>query len=179
MTHPFSILRVALALGLSVAVLTGAAQAQQVIKFSPEATVACIAQAKTEGTRMDCVGTSAKACFNRIKGRSTGDIAACMAQETNFWQRRMDKALDAMREKAKAEDAAFMKTAKAKYVPFKLTEDLETMQERWAAFREARCAVEAMMRRGTRFTSTAAASCVMQETARQAMFLETAVAYQK
>lgn len=153
--------------------------AQQVIKFSPEATVACIGKAKTEGTRMDCVGASAKACFNRIKGRSPGDIAACMAQETNFWQRRMDKALGAMRVRAVEEDAAFAKTAKAKHVPFKLAEDLETMQAEWADFREARCAVEAMMRRGTRFTSTAAAACVMQETARQAMFLESAVAYRK
>lgn len=164
-------------LGLAMLALPSVAPAQQTIKFSPKATLACLERQKTRGAEAACIGESAKACFNRIQPHTNTDVAACMAAETGYWKKRMDKAYAQMMDKAEVADAEFAKTAKAKVVPFKLTEDLALMQERWDDWREARCAVEAMMRRGTPFTSTAAASCTMKLTGQQALFLESAVRY--
>lgn len=154
-----------------------AGQAQQMIRFTPEATLACMKKARGGAAKEACIGESAKVCFNRIQPHTNGDVAACMAAETGYWKKRMDRAYDEMMVKAAKADEEFQKNPKSKNVPFKLTEDLEIMQTRWASWREARCAVEAMMRRGTPFTSTAAASCTMKLTGEQALFLEAAVKY--
>ena len=170
-------MRPVLSLALVALLLPVAAEAQQTIRFTPEATLACIKEARNKSAKEACIGESAKACFNRIQPHSNGDVAACMAEETGYWIKRMDRAYDEMMVKAAAADEAFQKNPKSKNVPFKLPEDLEIMQTRWASWREARCAVEAMMRRGTPFTSTAAANCTMTLMGEQALFLESAVKY--
>jgi len=170
-------MRPILSLALVALLLPVVGQAQQTIRFTPEATLACMKKARGKEAKEACIGEAAKACFNRIQPHTNGDVAACMAEETGYWIKRMDRAYDEMMVKAAAADEAFQKNPKSKKVPFKLTEDLEVMQTRRASWREARCAVEAMMRRGTPFTSTAAAQCTMELTGEQALFLEAAVRY--
>lgn len=132
---------------------------------------------RVPGAEATCIGASAKACQQRIKQAGPGDIAACMGRESEYWQGRIDRAYDKMMALAEGADAAFAQTAKAKNVPFKLTEDLALQQKEWAEWREIRCAVEAMMRRGSPYTSTAAAYCTMKRMGEQALFLESAVKY--
>lgn len=169
---PFTgLLAVVLGAGLCLPPLP--ATAQQTLKFSPKATVDCLKRAKTSALRAACIGESAKVCFNRFKPKTNGDVAACMAAETGYWTKRMDAAYDKLALKAAEEDAQFPQAQ------FSLVEDLQVMQTRWEAWREARCAVEAVMRRGTPFKSTAAASCTMKLTGQQALFLESAVKYKR
>ncbi|MEX5729502.1 uncharacterized protein Ga0609869_002855 [Rhodovulum iodosum] len=161
-----------------VAVLALAAPvAAQEVKFSPDATLDCMKKQRLPGADDTCIGSSARVCFQRIKNASNADIAACMGKESEYWKGRMDAAYDRMMELAEAADAEFSKTEKAKVVPFKLTEDLAIQQEKWAEWREIRCAVEAMMRRGSPYTMTAAANCTMKRIGEQALFLESAVTY--
>ncbi|MBN2905590.1 MAG: DUF1311 domain-containing protein [Rhodobacteraceae bacterium] len=149
----------------------------QEVNFSPDATLACMEKQRLPGADDTCIGESARVCFQSIKNPSNSDIAACMAAETEYWKGRMDTAYEAMLKQAELADAEFAKNPKSKVVPFKLTEDLDLQQQKWAEWREIRCAVEAMMRRGTPYTMTAAASCTMKRVGEQAMFLESSVKY--
>ena len=81
-------------------------------------------------------------------------------------------ALEEMREKARGLDEEFAQTEMAEKVPFKLVEDLQLMQDAWKAWREKRCAFEAMLHRGTPEASMSAAWCMVRTTGRQALFLE-------
>ncbi|ARE38585.1 hypothetical protein RGUI_0444 [Rhodovulum sp. P5] len=159
-------------------VLAAAAPATaQQIKFSPEATLDCMKKQRLPGADDTCIGESARKCFQRMKSPSNSDIAMCMQAESEYWKGRMDAAYDKMMALAEAADAEFSKNPKAKDVPFQLTVDLEAQQQKWAEWKEIRCAVEAMMRRGTPYPMTAAASCTMKRVGEQAMFLESAVKY--
>ncbi|WP_287184393.1 lysozyme inhibitor LprI family protein [Rhodovulum sp.] len=149
----------------------------QQVRFSPDATEECLKKQRTPGAEVTCIGESARACFQRIKNASPSDIAACMGQESEYWTARMTAAHDRLMVLAKAADADFAKNPKSKDVPFSLTEDLEIQQQKWAEWREIRCAVEAMMRRGTPYTTTAAGNCTMKRIGEQALFLESAVKY--
>lgn len=159
------------------ACLAAAPATAQEVRFSPDATLACMEKQRLPGADHTCIGESARACFQAIKNHSNADIAACMGKESEYWKGRMDAAYDRMMDLAAVADAEFAKNPKSKDVPFKLTEDLEVQQRKWADWREARCAVEAMMRRGSPHTMTAAANCTMKRTGEQALFLESAVKY--
>lgn len=159
------------------AVLAASPAIAQEVRFSPDATLDCMEKQRVPGADMTCIGDSARACFQRIKNHTNSDIAACMGKESEYWKGRMDAAYGRMMELAEVADAEFAKNPKSRDVPFKLTEDLEIQQQKWADWREARCAVEAMMRRGSPHTMTAAASCTMKRTGEQALFLESAVKY--
>ncbi|TDQ59179.1 lysozyme inhibitor LprI family protein [Phaeovulum veldkampii] len=155
----------------------GVALAQQAVPFTPEATETCLSNAQGASAKRDCIGASAQACRKAMKDPANTDIAACMGAEAEYWTLRMNTAYDQMMEKAKLADEKFAQNAKSKAIPFKLTEDLELMQTAWADWREKRCSVEAMMRRGTPYTMTAASNCTMKLIGEQAQFLESAVAY--
>ncbi|TCP58655.1 uncharacterized protein DUF1311 [Rhodovulum bhavnagarense] len=159
------------------ACLAAAPAAAQEVKFSPDATLDCMEKQRLPGADDTCIGESARVCFQRMKNPSNSDIAACMGKESEYWKGRLDTAYGRMVELAKVADAEFEKTAKSKDIPFSLVEDLAIQQEKWGDWREIRCAVEAMMRRGTPYTMTAAASCTMKRMGEQALFMESAVTY--
>ncbi|SIO28060.1 Protein of unknown function [Rhodovulum sp. ES.010] len=161
---------------LAACLATAPALAQEV-KFFPDATLDCMEKQRLPGADDTCIGESARACFQRMKNPMNSDIAACMGKESEYWKGRMDAAYDRMLELAAEADDDFAKTAKSKDIPFTLTEDLAIQQQKWAEWREIRCAVEAMMRRGTPYTMTAAANCTMKRMGEQALFLESAVTY--
>ena len=168
-------MRLAVLTAAAVLALSGAAAAQD-IDFDIQPTLDCIEEAPRSDHRPICVGEAAQACVRRLRGAGPVDISLCMEQETRYWARRMETALDAMEEKAKAADEAFAETEMAEKVPFELTEDLALMQTAWETWREKRCAFEAMLHRGTPDASLAAAWCMVRRTGTQALFLERAVA---
>ncbi|TCO72506.1 lysozyme inhibitor LprI family protein [Rhodovulum euryhalinum] len=162
---------------LAAALAAAAPALAQEVKFSPDATLDCMEKQRVPGADATCIGESARACFQRMKNPANSDIAACMGKESEYWKGRMDAAYDKMAGLAAVADEAFAKTAKSKDIPFSLVEDLAIQQQKWAEWREIRCAVEAMMRRGSPYTMTAAASCTMKRIGEQALFLEDAVTY--
>ncbi|MFP4328662.1 MAG: lysozyme inhibitor LprI family protein [Paracoccaceae bacterium] len=166
-------MRLATLTAAALLALSGAATAQDV-KFDIQPTLDCIDKAQRSDHRPICVGEAAQACIRRSPGAGPVDISLCMEQETRYWSRRMDTALEAMEEKASAADAAFAETEMAEHVPFKLTEDLALMQDAWKDWREKRCAFEAMLRRGTPDASISAAWCMVRQTGAQALFIEQA-----
>lgn len=164
-------------LPILIALFPALPAAAQQVDFSPEATETCIADQRLPGATADalCIGESAKACYGR--SARPADIATCLGLEAGYWQRRVDAAFARMMELAEVADAEFAERAQVANIPFQLTTDLEQMQAQWEDWREIRCAVEAMMRRGTPHTQTAAASCTMRRMGEQALFLERAVKY--
>jgi uncharacterized protein YecT (DUF1311 family) len=151
--------------------------AAQEVDFSPKATLDCMQKQRLPGADDTCIGASARACFQKMKNPSVSDIAMCMQAESGYWKNRMDKAYDKMMELAAQADAEFAKNPLSKKVKAKLTDDVEHQQKAWEDWREIRCAVEAMMRRGTPYPMTAAANCTMKQIGQQAMFLESAITY--
>jgi uncharacterized protein YecT (DUF1311 family) len=150
---------------LALIVMAAPAQAQQVT-FSPAPILNCLADAHGSQERRDCVGLGAKAC--------TSGKVTCMTAETHYWTTRMEATLVKLREKAALIDS---RIDASKPGGFRLTEDLATMQSNWTVWRENRCAFEAMLRRGTPLTSSAAAWCMMTLTGEQALFLEASERY--
>lgn len=165
-------MRLPLILAAALAVATPA-MAQQ-YDFTPDATLACMKKQKMHGADIACVGNSARACFQKMKSPSVSDIAACQQAEAEYWKARMDSAYEHLLGLAEAADADF---AKAQGEPQHATmvQDLRDEQEQWNSWQKTRCWVEAMMRRGTPYRTTAAAGCTMKQIAARAMFMESAV----
>ncbi|SIS69755.1 lysozyme inhibitor LprI family protein [Phaeovulum vinaykumarii] len=159
-----------------VATLFAAPALAQGYDFSPDATLECMEKQTMYGADIACVGESARACFGKIKGRTVTDIAACQQAEAEYWKTRMDAAFEKLVEMAKVADEKF--AGNPDEPPrAKMADDLAHEQDNWNKWRETRCWVEAMMRRGTPYRMTAAANCTMKHTAERAMFLESAVKY--
>lgn len=167
-------MRTALALAALVLAAPAPAPAQQV-DFDIRPTLDCIDEAMRSDHRPLCVGEAAQACVRGIPDAGPVDVSLCMERETRYWAARMNDALEEMREKAQELDEDFARTEMAEKVPFKLTEDLQLMQDAWKAWREKRCAFEAMLHRGTPEASMSAAWCMVRTTGRQALFLERSV----
>ncbi|MBK5935046.1 uncharacterized protein DUF1311 [Rhodovulum imhoffii] len=176
-------MRLPLIAALSFAIPVGV-QAGDMVRFSPDATLECMEDLRRVGTEKRlagveaaCVGVSARECFSQEANPVAVDIAACMSKESEYWKSRADAAYERMMELAETADEDFLKTHQAANVPFQLTTDLEDMKAKWEDWREIRCAVEAMMRRGSSYTMTAAGSCTMKRWGEQALFLEQSVRY--
>ena len=166
---------VALLIAAALALASPPQAAAQGVTFDIAPTLDCIAEARTSAARPLCVGEAARACIRRIPGAGALDVSLCMEQETRYWTRRMDAALETLGEQAAAADADFAKTEMAAKVPFLLVEDLGLMQAAWTEWREKRCAFEAMLHRGTPEASMKAATCMARATGAQALFLESVV----
>ena len=159
-------------LALALALAAPLAAPAQSVEFDIAPTLDCLERTKRSVLRPACVSEAAQACVQRLPARSPVGVSLCMEQETRYWAGRMEQALDALEELARARDAAFAETEMAAQVPFKLVDDLALMQSAWEEWREKRCAFEAMMHRGTPEASMQAAWCMTRSTGRHALFLE-------
>jgi len=168
-------MRLPLILAAALAVATPAVSQQ--LNFSPEATLDCMKKQRVPGADDICIGESARKCFQSMKNASNTDIAMCMQAESEYWKGRMDTAYDKMMKLADEADKEFAKNPMSEKIKAKLTDDVAHQQKQWEEWKEIRCAVEAMMRRGTPYPMTAAANCTMRRVGEQAMFLESAVKY--
>lgn len=166
-----------LALAALAILSTSPMAAAQGVRFTPDATEECLRRTPLPAEKPACIGASAKMCQTAVPNASLTHVSLCMAAESEYWAARMEAALAEMEGEAARLDAAFEQGPMADKVPFRLVEDLALQQKQWAEWREIRCAVEAMLRRGTPYTSTAAGTCTMRRIGEQALFLEQSVAY--
>lgn len=150
----------------AVLLALGTAAPAQEVMFSPDATETCL----SGGGGADCIGQSADACVNATPGGySTVGMGACLDQEWQYWDARLNAAYQAVMTDAKSMDAEMdeLGSAAPKQVPA-----LRDMQRAWIGFRDAKCAYEASTWGGGTGAGPAAIQCMMATTGQQALFLE-------
>lgn len=144
---------------LALLMLAGPAAAGDPEGLDPAVFDQCLAQAGTEGARIDCAGKGVASCKAFWAGRkhSFDDftvLSACTDDEQQLWGARLEasyKALIASTEASHPEEV----------------EAVRAMERAWIAFRDARCAAErGLFGHGTG-GAIAVPECMLKETARQ------------
>ena len=150
----------------AVLLALGTAAPAQELVFSPNATEACLSR----GGGSECIGQSADACVNATEGGySTVGMGACLDQEWQYWDARLNAACSTVMEEAGKADAELEEfgSAAPRQAPA-----LRDMQRAWIAFRDAKCAYEASTWGGGTGAGPAAIQCMMVTTGVQALYLE-------
>ncbi|MDU8910534.1 lysozyme inhibitor LprI family protein [Aestuariicoccus sp. MJ-SS9] len=149
-----------------IMVLALPAMAQE-MTFSFTATEECLA---SEGTFGECVGASADACMqSNAGGYTTVGMGYCLEQEWQAWDGLLNLHYGEVRAAARAVDAEMRELGSS--APSQ-ADALRDMQRAWIAFRDAKCDYERSLWGGGTGGGPATLSCLMQETARQALYLE-------
>ena len=157
------------ALGLVLMASTAAAED---LPFSPDATVACLAEASNRGTRESCIGKAAEVCYSREGVFSNFAISVCFGAEADYWDARLNTAYAAL---IGAEIALAEELQKdGVFAPDAVTA-LRDMQRAWMPFRDAACWYEVATWGGGSGSGPASAECLMHMTGRQALALEARV----
>ena len=120
----------------------------------------CLADASTDGGRLDCAGVGQESCLAYVKAEH-GDVTPtdrrlnCLDAEWQTWETRLTETYDGLKaiEEERGAEAA---------------EALVTMERGWIAFRDARCAYEQITNSDD---PAAEATCKLNETARQVIML--------
>ena len=145
------------------------AQAQD-MRFDIAATEVCLAQATPE-TGSQCAGRAADVCMMANPGgQSTYGMSFCLDAEWTWWDSGLNATFQALMALEKAEDARM--TAVGAFAP-SLADALRGMQRAWIAWRDARCAYAAAQWAGGTGAGPAVIGCLLEETARQALVLQT------
>lgn len=134
--------------------------------FDPKIAEACLSagrQAMQGGRSVNdglaaCVGDAAQACENLSASPTTLDMNACRAAEAAWWDDRLNEVYGDLRQLVEARDET-------------RTQGLRDMQRAWIAWRDAACAFEAGEYAGGTLAGTVAASCMMQRTGDQVLWL--------
>ncbi|MDA7426585.1 lysozyme inhibitor LprI family protein [Thalassococcus lentus] len=140
----------------------------QDLVFSPTETEICLHQ--NPGAESSCIGLSAEQCMvDTDGGGSTVGMGACLDQELQYWDTRLNAAYQARLAEAKAAD----KDAKDYgYTAPPQEENLRAMQRAWIGFRDARCDYARSLWGGGTGGGPAAIGCLMHTTGEQALYLE-------
>ena len=128
---------------------TLAATAGEDIDVSEAPLLACLALS-TEAPAL-CIGLGAAACIdNEDGGAATDTITLCQAQETEFWEARLNAALDALAERSSAWDADLGDQSTGAEAA------LGAMQLAWEPYTLTRCALLDVTRERRRSDSSMA-----------------------
>ena len=140
----------------------------------PELIDQCLAEKKPEFHRT-CIGIMANDCMsNNDGGETTVGMGFCADAELNYWDAKLNAVYKKLVEAEKANDAEAKKegwNAPEKLAP------LKDMQRKWIGYRDALCDYEYSQWGGGTGGGPAIISCLMGETARQALILENYLAY--
>ncbi len=148
-----------------VALALSAPAAAQDLVFSMDATDACFASG---GTSEDCIGASAEACTeNTPGGYTTVGMGGCYDAERQAWDQQLNQAYAEAMAYAKQMDAE-----NADFAPSQV-DALREMQRAWIPYRDRSCDYIRSQWGGGTGGGPASIMCLMQETARQALFLES------
>ncbi|TCT37639.1 lysozyme inhibitor LprI family protein [Martelella mediterranea] len=150
--------------------LAGAAAADEQVIYSDKLTADCVKAATTASDERACVGLSANACQEASDyGSTTIGMISCLSKEADFWDARLNATYKQLMERAKEADKA---AADDPHAIEKVAEKLRDMQRSWIAYRDNRCAYEYSQWQGGTIAGPVSASCALEVTAEQAIYLE-------
>jgi uncharacterized protein YecT (DUF1311 family) len=142
----------------------------QDLKYSDASTQSCLEEAESYGAKIDCAGASAGQCMDDTPGgHSTVGMGGCLDRELAYWDGLLNSHYNAAMTQAKNLDAD--RPASMKDLPGAATA-LRDMQRAWIPFRDKACGYEASLWAGGTGQGPATLSCLMQQTAKQALTLE-------
>ena len=151
-------------------VLGAGGAAAQDLRYSDDATAACVAQATTPAERRACIGRSANACIDATPdGSTTVGMGYCIDREREYWDTRLNRAYKAIRNKARALDGEMKEIGSSAPA---LAPALRDMQRAWIGFRDATCDFEMAQWGGGTGGGPALLGCLMRLTAEQSLYLE-------
>lgn len=146
------------------------AVAQDGLPYDEDVLPACLMFRANLSEREDCIGLAANRCQYNGAGSSNAGISACLAREADQWDARLNNVYAKLKKQEADEDAG----AKAENAPGTDQEArLVEMQRNWIAFRDAACMFEHAQWGGGSGGGVGHVSCVMEQTARQALRLES------
>jgi len=117
-----------------------------------------LAAARAEAPRKEasCIGVVSTACIQAEGNESNAVMLQCYGREADAWDGRLNAAYRALLAKGEGKEAA---------------DGLRKTQRNWIAFRDTACAQPAVVFQGT-MAGPMSAWCVLELTARQALWLE-------
>ena len=158
----------ALMVGLGLAG-TAAGAAAQDLRFSQDATMACMAVAADSAAKKACIGKSAELCMTAtIDGGTTVGMGGCLDREFQLWDAMLNAAYTEARSKAKASDEEMKQIGAT--VPL-MEPALRDMQRAWIPYRDATCDFERSQWGGGTGGGPATIGCLMRLTGEQAIYL--------
>lgn len=153
-------------------VLGAGGAAAQDLRYSDDATAACVAQAANGAEKSACIGRSASACINATPdGQTTYGMGGCLDRELTYWDAVLNANYRNARARAKAVDVEMRNLGSS--VP-SLETSLRDMQRAWIGFRDATCDFERIQWGGGTGGGPATLACLMRLTGQQALYLEDA-----
>jgi uncharacterized protein YecT (DUF1311 family) len=157
---------------LTLVTITHPAQAQiQGIPKDRVALAACLQAAKTAKTSAEtCIGTVQDACAKEPGHESNAAMSGCVGREVAVWDERLNAAYKAALAGDLASRDAFRGNPARKLIG---AEVLREAQRAWIAFRERKCSAARLPMEGGSGAALLGGTCFLQETARQAIWLET------
>ena len=146
----------------------------QEFKSRPELLEQCLNKKKPQ-FHQSCIGLMANDCMaNNDGGETTVGMGSCAEAERIFWDVRLNKVYKQLvraEEKNDSEAKSEGWNAPEKLAP------LRDMQRKWIGYRDALCDYEYSQWGGGTGGGPAITSCLMSETARQALILESYLSY--
>ena len=137
--------------------------------YDPKILVSCLQE--TEGSEADpdsCVGGASAACMAKPGGDTTVGMVDCLSAEAGDWDARMNDWYGKALKQAEAADADLKKLGSAAEPAAPV---LKQAQRDWIAFRDSSCRFQSLRFQGGTAGGPAAATCLMQTTATQALHL--------
>jgi uncharacterized protein YecT (DUF1311 family) len=161
----FAICLAALCLG------TLACQAQEKATPADRAAIAaCLDKAKAaKATSETCVGAVEKPCLDAPEGSSTLGMKMCAGRETAVWDERLNQAYQALLHGDLGQIEALRDGGKRKATGADILRDA---QRAWISFRDKKCDAAGLPMEGGTGAGILINECYLQETGRQALWLE-------
>ncbi|WP_252943246.1 lysozyme inhibitor LprI family protein [Oceanicola sp. 502str15] len=158
-------------LAAAVAMMLAAPPAMaQELSFDPLLIEECEEGRPELAERAQCIGTAANACMENTEGGgSTMGMNGCLEAEWQYWDGRLNAHYREAMARAKAFDADM---ATAENGLLSTADTLRDMQRAWIAFRDAKCDFIRAQWTGGTGQGPAMLSCLMDETGRQALWLQ-------
>ena len=144
----------------------------QDLNFDISGTQSCLGSMGDDGDKRQCIGVSAGNCMETAPGGySTAGMGGCMDRELTWWDGLLNQNYQRAMQRAKANDAENDGFGESQAT------SLRDMQRAWIPFRDAKCTFERSQWGGGTGGGPATVSCLMYETAEQAMYLSEMANY--
>lgn len=149
------------------------AQAQDQPTDQDRATLTqCLAKAKTSKAQPDrCIGAVQGPCLDKPDGQSTYGMVQCANREAALWDEQLNRAYKAVLKEYGDADGASEGDK-----PVKGADLIRDAERDWLATRDKKCQVEGLQMAGGSGATVIINDCYLQETAHQAIWLNSLVA---